>query len=74
MENVETREDLIEAAVGAEVRDDGLWLGDAIHFFLSAKRAGGRSEKTVDDYRKKLKLFQRRLAVHVEGEDAPILV
>ena len=64
------REDLIEAAVGAEVRDDGLWLGDAIHFFLSAKRAGGRSEKTVDDYRKKLELFQRWLAVHVEGEDA----
>ncbi len=46
------------------------YLGDAIYFFLSAKRAGGRSEKTVDDYRKKLELFQRWLAVRVEGEDA----
>jgi hypothetical protein len=36
-----------------------LYLGDAIHFFLSAKRAGGRSQRTIDDYRKKLELFQR---------------
>jgi hypothetical protein len=49
MEDVETREASTEATVGAEARDDGLWLGDAIDFFLSAKRAGGRSEKTVDD-------------------------
>ena len=70
MEEVETREASTEATVEAEARDDGLWLGDAIHFFLSAKRAGGRSEKTVDDYRKKLELFQRWLAVRVEGEDA----
>ena len=34
-----------------------LYLGDAIHFFLSAKRAGGRSQRTIDDYRKKLELF-----------------
>ena len=38
---------------------DELYLGDAIHFFLSAKRAGGRSKRTVDEYRKKLDLFQR---------------
>ncbi len=60
-------------AVGARLGEDdrdGLWLGDAIHFFLLAKRAGGRSEKTVGDYRKKLELFQRWLAVRVEGEDA----
>ena len=45
MEDVEMREDLIEAAVGAGVREDGLWLGDAIHFFLSAKRAGATPRK-----------------------------
>ncbi|QIN84640.1 tyrosine-type recombinase/integrase [Rubrobacter tropicus] len=39
-----------------------LFLGDAIAFFLDAKRAGGRGEKTIDDYRKKLDLFQRWLA------------
>jgi site-specific recombinase XerD len=47
-----------------------LHLGDAIHFFLSAKRAGGRSERTLDDYRKKLELFQRWIAARVGGEDA----
>ena len=70
MSDVETREALPEVTVEAEVRDDRLWLGDAIHFFLSAKRAGGRSEKTVDDYRKKLELFQRWLALRLSGEDA----
>ncbi len=49
-------------AVSASVASEELYLGDAIHFFLSAKRAGGRSEKTVDDYRKKLELFQPWLA------------
>lgn len=39
-----------------------LFLGDAIAFFLAAKRAGGRGRKTIDDYRKKLDLFQRWLA------------
>ena len=39
-----------------------LYLGDAIHFFLSAKSAGGRSERTIDEYRKKLDLFQRWMA------------
>jgi integrase/recombinase XerD len=47
-----------------------LYLGDAIHFFLSAKRAGGRTQRTVDDYRKKLELFQHWLAVRLGGEDA----
>ena len=48
----------------AETGEDGLWLGDAIRFFLDAKRAGGRSERTIDDYRKKLELFQRWVAEH----------
>ncbi len=47
-----------------------LYLGDAIHFFLSAKRAGGRSDRTLDDYRKKLELFQRWVAERHGGEDA----
>ena len=36
---------------------DGLYFGDAIRFFLDAKRAGGRSERTILEYRKKLDLF-----------------
>ena len=54
---------------------DGLYLGDAIRFFLDAKRAGGRSERTVSEYRKKLDLFQRWAAKRLEGEgavDAPV--
>ncbi len=47
-----------------------LYLGDAIGFFLNAKRAGGRSERTIDDYRKKLELFQRWVAERYGGEDA----
>jgi len=47
-----------------------LYLGDAIHFFLSAKRAGGRSQRTIDDYRKKLELFQRWVAARHGGQDA----
>src|SRR5687768_17763932 len=56
-----------------------LYLGDAIHFFLSAKRAGGRSQRTIDDYRKKLELFQRWVADRYGNErgteevDAPYL-
>ena len=57
-------------AVDGEEGPAGLYLGDAIHFFLSAKRAGGRSERTVDDYRKKLELFQRWAAVRLGGEGA----
>ncbi|MDP9478438.1 MAG: tyrosine-type recombinase/integrase [Actinomycetota bacterium] len=45
-----------------------LYLGDAIHVFLSAKRAGGRSARTIDEYRKKLDLFQRWAAVRFAGE------
>ena len=48
---------------------DKLYLGDAIHFFLSAKRAGGRSQRTIDEYRKKLDLFQRWMASRL-GDDA----
>src|SRR5829696_239939 len=50
--------------------DGGPWIGDAIHFFLSAKRAGGRSPRTIDDYRKKLELFQRWIARGLGGDDA----
>ncbi|MDP9425144.1 MAG: hypothetical protein M3P37_03690 [Actinomycetota bacterium] len=51
----------------------GLYPGDAMAFFLDAKRAGGRGEKTLDDYRKKLDLFQRWLARRMDPEevDAP---
>ncbi len=41
-------------AVDGKTGPDGLYLGDAIDFFLNAKHAGGRSERTIDDYRKKL--------------------
>ena len=47
---------------------DGLYVGDAIRFFLDAKRAGGRSERTILEYRKKLDLFQRWVAARLEGE------
>jgi hypothetical protein len=36
-----------------ERETEQLYLGEAIHFFLSAKRAGGGSQRTIDDYRKK---------------------
>ena len=55
---------------GDETQREELYLGDAIHFFLSAKRAGGRSDRTIDDYRKKLELFQRWVATRYGGEDA----
>src|SRR5215208_1820833 len=68
----------IEPLVPASGTSDQLYLGDAIHFFLSAKRAGGRSERTIDDYRKKLELFQRWVADRYGSEnsqevDAPYL-
>jgi hypothetical protein len=31
-----------------------LHLGDTIRFFLDTKRAGGRGERTISEYRKKL--------------------
>ena len=67
MSEAETRIEHLAPASG--VTGD-LYLGDAIHFFLSAKRAGGRSQRTVDDYRKKLELFQRWVAARYGGEDA----
>ena len=63
-------EDTAGTTAAAPAGQDGLYLGDAIHFFLSAKRAGGRSARTVDDYRKKLELFQRWVARRIGGEDA----
>lgn len=53
---------------------DELYLGDAIHFFLNSKLAGGRSQRTVDEYRKKLELFQKWAAGRYgQGEvDLPV--
>lgn len=51
-----------QRSVEVDSRRDGLWIGDAIRFFLDAKRAGGRGQRTLDDYRKKLELFQRWVA------------
>src|SRR5215216_7796840 len=67
-----------EPAAPASRASEELYLGDTIHFFLSAKRAGGRSQRTIDDYRKKLELFQRWVASRYGGEnsgevDAPYL-
>src|SRR5215216_4572283 len=59
-----------EPAAPASRASEELYLGDTIHFFLSAKRAGGRSQRTIDDYRKKLELFQRWVASRYGGEDA----
>ena len=50
------------------MEDGELYLGDAIRLFLDAKAAGGRSKRTVDEYRKKLDLFQRWAAARVAGE------
>src|SRR5215207_7473277 len=60
----------IEPVAPASGASDELYLGDATHFFLSAKRAGGRSQRTIDDYRKKLELFQRWVADRYGDEDA----
>jgi hypothetical protein len=64
--DAETRTGPVAPASGAS---EELFLGDAIHFFLSAKRAGGRSERTLEDYRKKLEPFQRWVASRYGGED-----
>ncbi len=50
------------------MEDKELYLGDAIRFFLEAKAAGGRSQRTIDEYRKKLDLFQRWAAGRIVGE------
>src|SRR5215207_2916925 len=60
----------IEPVAPASKSSEELYLGDAIHFFLSAKRAGGRSQRTIDDYRKKLELFQRWVASRYGDEDS----
>jgi hypothetical protein len=60
----------IKPMARASRASEELYLGDAIHFFLNAKGAGGRSERTLDDYRKKLELFQRWVAKRHGGEDA----
>ena len=73
MEGAQTR---IEPGAPSSGVSGELYLGDAIHFFLNAKRAGGRSERTIDDYRKKLELFQRWAAARIGGEgavDAPYI-
>lgn len=68
-----------EAMTGQSRREpnpEDVYLGDAIHFFLGAKRAGGRSERTLEEYRKKLDLFQRWVAASTgedEAVDAPYL-
>src|SRR5215203_5325605 len=67
MSEAETR---LENLRGDETQREELYLGDAIHFFLSAKRAGGRSDRTIDDYRKKLELFQRWVAARHGGKDS----
>jgi hypothetical protein len=56
-------------AAPASWASEELYLGDAMHFF-PAERAGGRSERTIDDYLKKLELFQRWAASRYGGEDA----
>src|SRR5918994_3760312 len=68
--DLEMREAVNGATLEAKAHGDGLWLGDAVRFFLDAKRAGGRSERTIDDYRKKLELFQRWAAKRHGGKDA----
>jgi len=67
MSEAETQIEPVASVSGAS---DELYLGDAIHFFLSAKRAGGRSQRTKDDYRKKLELLQRWVASRYGGEDS----
>lgn len=57
-------------SVGPVSNDEELYIGDAIHIFLDAKRAGGRSERTIQEYRKKLDLFQRWVAASTVEEDA----
>ncbi len=50
------------------MESEELCVGDAIRFFLDAKAAGGRSARTIDEYRKKLDLFQRWVAGKIAGD------
>lgn len=49
----------VRARGGENHGGEGVGLGDAMKFFLWSKGAGGRSEKTLADYRTKLEAFQR---------------
>ncbi|MDN5697140.1 MAG: site-specific integrase, partial [Rubrobacter sp.] len=52
--------------------DQSWYLGDALDFFLNSKRSGGRSQKTIEDYKKKLELFQSWAAARIsEDKDDP---
>ena len=53
---------------GAAGTEDGPYLGEAMEFFLWSKGAGGRSGKTLADYRTKLEAFQRWAA----GEEGDV--
>lgn len=64
----EAKEQKDRRSGGVDGSTDGLWLGDAIRFFLDAKGAGGRGQRTLDDYRKKLELFQRWAAKRYGAE------
>ncbi len=55
-------------ANSAGAQEDGPYLGEAMEFFLWSKGAGGRSEKTLTDYRLKLEAFQRWAA----GEEGDV--
>lgn len=64
-ENLDVSRDLEKKIQADEDFVEGLYLGDAIRFFLEVKRAGGRSERTLSEYRNKLDLFQRWAAGRV---------
>lgn len=66
----------MDNSIGSGTREqsggEDLYLGDAIDLFANSKRSGGRSEKTVEDYKKKLALFQGWVAAKIsENPDAP---
>lgn len=46
----------------AETGEKTLYLQEAMSFFLKSKKASGRSEKTLLDYRRKLEAFQSWIA------------
>ena len=68
-EDVASVANIEEQSVNRAALDQGWYLGDALDFFLRSKRSGGRSEKTVEDYRKKLELFQSYVARRISDND-----
>ncbi|CAN5751476.1 tyrosine recombinase XerC [soil metagenome] len=57
----------------AEAGQKALYLGEAVSFFLNSKRASGRSEKTLLDYRRKLEAFQKWIASgYPTAHDVPL--